>query len=62
MAEKQESSFHELALKYRVNQESSCKEVKGGYTRLLVGEFVCNLTGYNDKWKKTRVAEKQENG
>ncbi len=29
VAEKQESSIRELALNYRVNQERSCKEVKG---------------------------------
>ncbi len=65
VAEKQERSFRELvALNYRVNQERSCKEVKGlsmlDYRYL--GEFVCYLTRYNDKWKKTRVAEKQESG
>ncbi len=47
MAQKQESSFRELALNYRVNQERSCKEVKG---------LVCNLTRYNDRreWPRNR--------
>ncbi len=53
MAHKQESSFHEIALNYQVNQECSCKISKGfGYARLQVSEYICNLTRYNNNWKE----------
>ncbi len=55
--------FHELALNYRVYQDCSYKGVKGLATLdCPVGEFFCYLTGYNDKWKKTRVADKPKSG
>ena len=43
----------ELALKYRVNQERSCKEEKGLATLdYWQANSVCNLTRYNNKWKE----------
>ncbi len=62
MTEKQESSFHELALNIGVNQERNCKEGKGQATLdyWLVNSLATKQGTTVIHGRKTRVAGKQE--